>query len=193
MKHELPDLPYELNALEPHISKETLEYHHGKHHNAYVTNLNKMIEGTEFEDMSLEDIIKKSSAGIFNNAAQIWNHTFYWNCLTGGDQGDLSGNLADAVNKKFGSVDDMKKEFTASALGNFGSGWTWLVKTSSGDVEIVNTSNAGCVIADGQHPILVCDVWEHAYYVDTRNDRGAYLKNYWELVNWSQVVANYNA
>ncbi len=193
MKHKLPDLPYDISALEPHISKETLEYHHGKHHNAYVTNLNKMIEGTEFEDMTLEDIIKNASAGIYNNAAQIWNHTFYWNCLTGGEQGDLSGDLADAINKKFGSVDDMKKEFTASAMGNFGSGWTWLVKTSSGEVDIVNTSNAGCVIADGQHPLLVCDVWEHAYYVDTRNDRGAYLKNYWELVNWSQVVKNYEA
>lgn len=193
MKHELPGLPYELNALEPHISRETLEYHHGKHHNAYVTNLNKMIEGTEFEDMSLEDIIKKSSAGIYNNAAQIWNHTFYWNCLTGDNQGDISGDLANAINKKFGSLDDLKKEFTASAMGNFGSGWTWLVKTSSGEVDIVNTSNAGCVIADGHHPILVCDVWEHAYYVDTRNDRGAYLKNYWELVNWSQIVKNYEA
>lgn len=193
MKHELPDLPYDISALEPHISKETLEYHHGKHHNAYVNNLNKMIAGTEFEDMTLEDIIKKSSAGIYNNAAQIWNHTFYWNCLTGGDQGDVSGDLADAVTKKFGSIDDLKKEFTASALGNFGSGWTWLVKTSSGDVDIVNTSNAGCVIADGHQPILVCDVWEHAYYVDTRNDRGAYLKNFWELVNWSQVVKNYEA
>ena len=193
MKHELPGLPYELNALEPHISRETLEYHHGKHHNAYVTNLNKMIEGTEFEDMSLEDIIKKSSAGIYNNAAQIWNHTFYWNCLTGDNQGDISGDLANAINKKFGSLDDLKKEFTASAMGNFGSGWTWLVKTSSGEVDIVNTSNAGCVIADGHHPILVCDVWEHAYYVDTRNNRGAYLKNYWELVNWSQVVKNYEA
>ena len=117
MKHALPDLPYDMSALEPHISKETLEYHHGKHHNAYVNNLNKMIEGTEFEDMTLEDIIKKSSAGIYNNAAQIWNHTFYWNCLTGGDQGDVSGDLADAINKKFGSLDDLKKEFTASALG----------------------------------------------------------------------------
>ena len=193
MKHALPDLPYDMSALEPHISKETLEYHHGKHHNAYVNNLNKMIEGTEFEDMTLEDIIKKSSAGIYNNAAQIWNHTFYWNCLTGGDQGDVSGDLADAINKKYGSVDDLKKEFTASALGNFGSGWTWLVKTSNADVDIVNTSNAGCVIADGHQPLLVCDVWEHAYYVDTRNDRGAYLKNYWELVNWSQIVKNYEA
>jgi len=193
MKHVLPDLPYEMSALEPHISRETLEYHHGKHHNAYVNNLNKMIEGTEFEDMTLEDIIKNSSAGIYNNAAQIWNHTFYWNCLTGGDQGDVSGDLANAINKKFGSVDDLKKEFTASALGNFGSGWTWLVKTSNADVDIVNTSNAGCVIADGHQPLLVCDVWEHAYYVDTRNDRGAYLKNYWELVNWSQIVKNYES
>lgn len=192
MKHEI-SLPYAMNALEPHISKETLQYHFGKHHQAYVNNLNKMIKGTRFEKMSLEGVIKYSSGAVYNNAAQVWNHSFYWNCLTGENQGRVSGKLAEQIKKKFGSTAKMKQAFTESAIGNFGSGWTWLVRKPRGALEIVNTSNAGCVITENVTPILVCDVWEHAYYVDTRNDRGAYLKNFWELVNWRQVTENYNA
>ncbi len=187
MKHELPNLPFGMTDLEPHISKETLEFHHGKHHSAYVTKLNAGIEGTEFADMSLEDIIKKSSGGIFNNAAQVWNHTFYWNCLAPNAGGTPSGAIADAINAKWGSFDKFKEEFSASAAGNFGSGWTWLVKTASGDLEIVNTDDAGNPMTDGHKPVMTIDVWEHAYYVDYRNARPKYIEAFWNLVNWNFV------
>lgn len=190
MAHQLPALPYANNALEPHISAETLEYHYGKHHATYVTNLNNLIPGTEFEDLSLEDIIKKSSAGIFNNAAQVWNHTFYWNCLSPNGGGEPDGALADAINQAFGSFADFKEKFTTSSVTNFGSGWTWLVKNSDGGLEIVNTSNAANPMTEGKTPIMTCDVWEHAYYIDYRNARPKYLEAFWNLVNWSFVAEN---
>ena len=187
MAHELPALPYALNALEPVISQETLEFHHGKHHNTYVTNLNNLISGTEFESMSLEDIVKKSSGGIFNNAAQVWNHTFYWNCLSPNGGGAPSGSLADAINQAFGSFDEFKAAFSKSAATNFGSGWTWLVKNGSGGVEIVNTSNAAAPITDGHTALLTVDVWEHAYYLKYQNKRGDYLNNILSIINWEKV------
>ncbi len=188
MVHELPPLPYEKNALEPHISAETLEYHYGKHHQTYVTNLNNLIEGTEFADLSLEDIITRSSGGVFNNAAQVWNHTFYWNCLSPTGGGEPSGALADAINAKFGSFADFKEAFTKSAVTNFGSGWTWLVKGADGGLEIVNTSNAGTPLTDGKTPLMTCDVWEHAYYIDYRNARPKYMEAFWNLVDWNAVA-----
>jgi len=191
MEHKLPELPYAMDALAPTISKETLEYHYGKHHQTYVTNLNNLIKGTEFEDMSLEDIIKKSSAGIFNNAAQIWNHTFYWNGLSPNGGGEPTGDLAGAINTAFGSFAEFKEKFATSAATNFGSGWTWLVKNSDGSVEIVNTSNAGCPLTDGKTPLLTCDVWEHAYYIDFRNARPKYVEAFWGLVNWDFAANNY--
>ncbi|HEY9036584.1 MAG TPA: superoxide dismutase [Fe] [Pseudomonadales bacterium] len=187
MAFELPALPYAQDALAPHISKETLEYHYGKHHQAYVTNLNNLIKGTEFESKSLEDIIKSASGGLFNNAAQVWNHTFYWNCLSP-KATEPKGALLDAINKAFGSVDAFKEKFTASCVGNFGSGWTWLVKNAKGELEIVNTSNAGCPLTAGQTPLLTCDVWEHAYYVDYRNARPKYVETFWKIVNWDFVA-----
>ncbi|MBT8039360.1 MAG: superoxide dismutase [Fe] [Xanthomonadales bacterium] len=191
MAHELPPLPYAKNALEPVISEETLDYHYGKHHQAYVTNLNNMVPGTEFENASLDDIVMKASGGIFNNAAQVWNHTFYWNCLSPHGGGEPSGALADAINSAFGSFDTFKDEFTKSAVGNFGSGWTWLVKTADGSVELVNTTNAGNPMTEGKTPLLTIDVWEHAYYVDYRNARPKYLAEVWKLINWDFVAANY--
>ncbi|MDZ7753085.1 MAG: Fe-Mn family superoxide dismutase [Gammaproteobacteria bacterium] len=188
MVHELPPLPYEKNALEPHISAETLEYHYGKHHQTYVTNLNNLIEGTEFADMSLEDVITKSSGGMFNNAAQVWNHTFYWNCLSPTGGGEPAGALADAIDAKFGSFADFKEAFTKSAVTNFGSGWTWLVKGADGGLEIVNTSNAATPLTDGKTPLMTCDVWEHAYYIDYRNARPKYLEAFWNLVDWNAVA-----
>ncbi|MCT7656358.1 superoxide dismutase [Fe] [Oceanimonas sp. NS1] len=192
MAFELPALPYAKNALEPHISQETLEYHHGKHHNTYVVNLNNLVPGTEFEGKSLEDIIKTSSGGIFNNAAQVWNHTFYWNCLAPNGGGEPTGALADAIKAAFGSFDAFKEEFTKSAVTNFGSGWTWLVKKADGTVGLVNTSNAGCPLTEaGLTPLLTCDVWEHAYYIDYRNVRPDYVKAFWALVNWEFVAENF--
>ncbi len=192
MKHELPALPYEKTALQPYISEETLEYHHGKHHQAYVTNLNNLIPGTEYENLSLEDIVKKAPAGgIFNNAAQVWNHTFYWNCMAPKAGGAPTGALADAITKTFGSFDTFKEKFTASCVGNFGSGWTWLVKNKDGSLEIVNTSNAGCPLTTDKKPLLTCDVWEHAYYIDVRNARAKYVENFWHLVNWRFVANNF--
>lgn len=188
MKHELPALPYAQDALEPVISAETLDYHYGKHHNAYVTNLNNLIPGTEFENLSLEDIIKKASAGIFNNAAQVWNHTFYWNCLSPNGGGVPSGKLAEAIDNQFGSFDDFKTEFTKAAVTNFGSGWTWLVKNSDGSLAIVSTNNAGTPMTSGQTALLTVDVWEHAYYVDYRNARPKYLEEIWKLFNWDFVA-----
>ena len=194
MSIELPALPYERDALTPHISAETIDIHYGKHHQAYVTNLNKLIEGTDHDSKSLEEIVRNSDGGLFNNAAQVWNHTFYWNSLSPNGGGEASGALGDAINAAFGSYDEFKAQFTASAAGNFGSGWTWLVKNASGELEIVNTGNAGTVITDESiTPLLTCDVWEHAYYVDYRNARPEYLKNFWEIVNWEFAAANYSA
>ncbi|MTW10664.1 superoxide dismutase [Fe] [Pseudoduganella eburnea] len=191
MEHTLPPLPYAMDALQPHISKETLEFHYGKHHQAYVTNLNNLIKGTEFENLSLEEIVKKSSGGVFNNAAQVWNHTFYWNCMAPNAGGAPTGAVADAINAKFGSFDNFKAEFTKSCVGNFGSGWTWLVKKADGSVEIVNTSNAATPLTGADKPLLTCDVWEHAYYVDYRNARPKYVETFWNLVNWNFVAKNF--
>lgn len=191
MAYELPELPYAQNALEPHISAETLDYHHGKHHAAYVANLNKLVAGTEHEGKPLEDIITSADGGIFNNAAQIWNHSFYWNCLSPNGGGASSGDLGKAIDDTFGSFDAFQEKFTASAIGNFGSGWTWLVKNSDGSIEIVNTSNAATPLTNNQTPLITCDVWEHAYYIDYRNARPAYLGAFWSLVNWEFANKNY--
>ena len=191
MAFELPALPYAINALEPHISQETLEYHHGKHHNTYVVNLNNLVPGTEFEGKSLEEIIKTSTGGVFNNAAQIWNHTFYWHCLSPNGGGEPTGALADAINKAFGSFAEFKDAFIKSAIGNFGSSWTWLVKKADGSLAIVNTSNAGCPLTEaGTTPLLTVDLWEHAYYIDFRNLRPKYMETFWTLVNWEFVAKN---
>jgi Fe-Mn family superoxide dismutase len=190
MEHTLPALPYELNALEPHISKETLEYHYGKHHQTYVTNLNNLIKDSAFADMSLEAIIKQSSEGVFNNAAQVWNHTFYWNCLGPKGGGQPTGKLADAINSTFGSFDKFKEEFTKKAITTFGSGWAWLVKNSDGTLALVSTSNAGTPMTANQTALLTCDVWEHAYYIDYRNARPKYVEAFWNLVNWDFVAQN---
>lgn len=191
MAFELPSLPYAKNALAPHISEETLEFHHGKHHKTYVDNLNNLVPGTEFEGQSLEAIIKASSGGIFNNAAQVWNHTFYWHCLSPNGGGGPTGELADAINETFGSFDNFKEEFTKTSVTTFGSGWGWLVKTSDGKLELASTTGAGNPMTEGKTPLLTCDVWEHAYYVDYRNARPAYLKAFWELVNWEYVAEQF--
>ncbi len=191
MQHQLPPLPYVLDALQPHISKETLELHYGKHHQAYVTNLNNLVKGTEFENAGLEDIIRKSSGGIFNNAAQVWNHTFYWNCLAPRAGGEPKGPLAEAVSRKFGSFASFKETFSKSAVGNFGSGWTWLVKKADGSVDLANTSNADTPLTGPDKPLLTCDVWEHAYYVDYRNRRPDYVAAFWNLVNWEFAAKNF--
>lgn len=188
---ELPKLPYGMDALAPHISKETLEYHYGKHHQAYVTNLNKLAEGTEFATMALEDVVKKSDGGVFNNAAQIWNHTFYWNCLTPNSKGKPEGDLAAAIDKKFGSFDEFQKLFSQAAATQFGSGWAWLVKTASGELDIVKTANADTPLTTDATPLLTCDVWEHAYYIDYRNARPSYIEHFWSLVNWDFVAENF--
>ena len=187
MAFSLPPLPYEMNALEPHISSETLEFHYGKHHQTYVNNLNGLVEGTDNASKSLEEIIMSSDGGLFNNAAQVWNHTFYWNCMGPNGGGNPTGRAADAINQSFGSFDNFKDQFSKSAATNFGSGWTWLVKNSSGDVEIQNTSNAGCPMTSDNKAVLTIDVWEHAYYVDKRNARPAYIESWWNLVNWGFV------
>ena len=176
MAFELPALPYEKNALEPHISAETLDYHHGKHHNTYVVNLNNMVPGTEYEGKSLEEIIKTSSGGVFNNAAQIWNHTFYWNCLSPNGGGEPTGELAEAINKAFGSFAAFKEEFSKVSIGTFGSGWGWLVKKADGSLALASTIGAGCPLTSGDTPLLTCDVWEHAYYLQYKNVRPDYLK-----------------
>lgn len=191
MQHQLPALPYALDALQPHISSETLEYHYGKHHQAYVTNLNNLVKGSEFENAGLEEIIRKSSGGIFNNAAQVWNHAFYWNCLSPRAGGEPGGALAKAIGRKFGSFAAFKEAFSKSAVGNFGSGWTWLVTKSDGDVDIINTSNAATPLTGADRPLLTCDVWEHAYYIDYRNRRPDYVTAYWNLVHWDFVSQNY--
>ncbi len=191
MTIELPALPYALDALEPHISKETLEYHYGKHHQTYVTNLNNLIEGTDNAGKSLEALIKTSSGGLFNNAAQVWNHTFYWNCLSPNGGGEPTGALAEAINAKFGSFAEFKEAFSKTAITTFGSGWGWLVKNSAGELELVSTSNAGCPLTEEQTPLLTCDVWEHAYYVDYRNARPKYVEAFWSLVNWDFVAEQF--
>ena len=192
MAHTLPELPYAKNALVPHISEETFEYHYGKHHQAYVTNLNNLIPGTEFENATLEEIIKKASGGIYNNAAQVWNHTFFWSCLKPAGGGAPSGKLADAINAKWGSFDAFKEAFTKSAVGNFGSGWTWLVKKADGSLDILNTGAAGNPLTTGDKAILTIDVWEHAYYIDYRNARPKFVEAYLSnLVNWEFAAANF--
>jgi len=190
MTFTLPPLPYEMDALEPHISKETLEYHYGKHHNTYVVNLNKLAEGTPFADASLEDVIKKSSGGMFNNAAQVWNHTFYWHCLSPNGGGLPQGKLLEAINQSFGSFDAFKEQFTQTAITTFGSGWAWLIQTQEGALKLISTSNAGTPMTEGYTALLTCDVWEHAYYIDYRNARPAYLNAFWSLVNWDFVSNN---
>lgn len=193
MEHKLPDLPYAKTALAPHISEETLDFHYGKHHATYVAKLNGLLPSSEFENASLEEIMKNAPAGgIFNNAAQIWNHTFYWNSLA--PKGDEpSGDLLSGIEKGFGSVNDFKEQFTASAVNNFGSGWTWLVKKNDGTLAIVNTSNAANPLCDGDTPLLTCDVWEHAYYIDYRNLRPKYMEAFWQIVNWNFAEKNLNS
>ena len=192
MEHQLPALPFAIDALEPDYSKETLEYHHGKHHKAYVDNLNNLQKGTEFENMELEEIVKKSSGGIYNNAAQIWNHTFFWNCLKPNGGGQPSGALADAINAKWGSFDAFKEAFTKSAVGNFGSGWTWLVKKADGSVDIVNTGPAGTPLTTDDKALLTVDVWEHAYYIDYRNARPKFVEAFLnKLANWKFAEENF--
>jgi superoxide dismutase, Fe-Mn family len=192
MEHTLPALPYARNALVPHISEETLDFHYGKHHQAYVTNLNNLIKGTEFENSSLEEIIKKSSGGIYNNSAQIWNHTFFWSSLKPNGGGTPTGALADAINKKWGSFEEFKKAFQASAVGNFGSGWTWLVKKADGSVDIVNMGAAGTPLTTGDKALLTIDVWEHAYYIDYRNARPKFVETFLaSLANWDFAEKNY--
>jgi len=194
MAFELPALPYEKNALEPHISAETLEYHYGKHHNTYVTKLNGLVEGTEMENKSLEEIVKTSSGGVFNNAAQIWNHTFYWHSLSPNGGGEPTGAIADAINAKWGSFEDFKAAFNDKAVNNFGSSWTWLVKTADGSLDIVNTSNAATPLTeDGVTPLMTVDLWEHAYYIDYRNLRPKYLEGFWSLINWDFANENFAA
>ena len=193
MAHQLPELPYAKDALAPTISAETIEYHYSKHHQTYITNLNNLISGTEFENASLEEIILKSEGGLFNNAAQVWNHTFYWHCLSPNGGGEPSGALADAINRTFGSFAAFKAKFSTSGATNFGSGWTWLVKNNDGSLAIVNTSNAGCPLTDGQTPLLTIDVWEHAYYIDYRNARPKYLESIWSIVNWTFAAQNFEA
>jgi len=193
MTHVLPPLPYEKNALEPHISAETLEFHYGKHHQTYVTNLNNLIAGTEFENLSLDEIVKKATGGIFNNAAQVWNHTFYWHSLSPNGGGEPTGALADAIIKTFGSFEKFKEDFSKTAITTFGSGWAWLVKNTDGSLALVSTSNAATPLTAGQTPLLTIDVWEHAYYVDYRNLRPKYVEAFWSLVNWDFAANNFAA
>jgi Fe-Mn family superoxide dismutase len=190
MEHKLPELPWANDALSPNISAETISFHYGKHHNAYVTNLNKLIKGTEFENMKLEDIIRKASGGIFNNAAQHFNHSFYWNCLAPNGGGEPTGPVADAIKKNFGAFAQFKEKFTNAAVTLFGSGWAWLVKNNDGTLTIDAASNAGTPVKDGKKPLLTCDVWEHAYYIDYRNNRAAYVDAFWKIVNWNFVNGN---
>ncbi|HQW82572.1 MAG: superoxide dismutase [Fe] [Rhodanobacteraceae bacterium] len=189
MAIELPALPYARDALAPHISAETIDFHYGKHHQAYVTNLNNQIKGTEFESLSLEEIIRKSSGGMFNNAAQVWNHTFYWNSLKPSGGGEPTGKLADAINTAFGSFAQFKEQFTNTALTTFGSGWAWLVQRADGSLGLISTSNAATPLTGTDRALLTCDVWEHAYYVDYRNARAKYVEAFWNLVNWEHVAA----
>ena len=191
MEHQLPELPFAKEALSPYLSAETLDYHHGKHHAAYVANLNKLIAGTEFADLPLEDIVKRATGGVFNNAAQNWNHTFYWNSLSPKGGGEPGGALGQALNKSFGSVAQFKEKFTNAAATLFGSGWAWLVKNNDGSLTIETTANAGNPLQAGKKPLLTCDVWEHAYYIDYRNARAKYIEAFWQIVNWVFAEANF--
>lgn len=184
MAIELPALPWAREALAPHISAETIDYHYGKHHQTYVTNLNNQIKGTEFENLDLVAIIKKAQGGMFNNGAQVWNHTFYWNSLSPKGGGEPSGKLADAIKKAFGGFAQFKEEFSKTAVGTFGSGWAWLVQRADGNLGLVSTSNAATPITGSDRPLLTCDVWEHAYYIDYRNARPKYIEAFWNLANW---------
>lgn len=190
MAFELPALPYKNDALAPHISKETLEFHYGKHHAGYVAKLNAAVAGTDSEKKSLDDLVKSAKGGVFNNAAQIWNHTFYWNSLSPNGGGNPTGKIAAAIKASFGSFEDFKKEFTDKAGTLFGSGWAWLVKDSDGNLSIVQTKDAGNPMTDGLTPVLTCDVWEHAYYIDYRNARPSYIEAFWNLVNWDFAEKN---
>jgi superoxide dismutase, Fe-Mn family len=192
MAHELPPLPYAKDALAPTISEETIEYHYGRHHQTYVNNLNGLVEGTPNADKSLEDLIKTAEGGLFNNAAQVWNHTFYWNCMSPNGGGQPSGDAAAAINS-LGGYDEFVKTFSAAAAGQFGSGWAWITKDSGGNLAIETTANAGCPIRDGKTPILTLDVWEHAYYIDYRNARPSYIEAFWNVVNWDFVTQNLRA
>lgn len=190
MAFTLPELPFAKDALAPHISSETLDYHHGKHHNAYVTKLNAMVEAdASLAGKSLEDLVRTSKGGLFNQAAQVWNHTFYWHSLKPGGGGEPTGAIKEAIDKSFGSFSAFKEKFSATAGGHFGAGWAWLVKDGSG-LSIVDTHDAGNPLTDGKTPILTCDVWEHAYYVDYRNARPKYIEAWWNLVNWDHANAN---
>jgi Fe-Mn family superoxide dismutase len=189
MAIELPPLPYPRDALQPHISAETLDFHYGKHHQAYVDNLNKQIAGTEHADKPLEDIVRSSSGGMFNNAAQVWNHTFYWNCLSPSGGGEPGGRLAEAIVQAFGSFEQFKEQFTQTALTTFGSGWAWLVQRPDGQLALVSTSNAATPLTGSDTALLTCDVWEHAYYVDYRNARPKYVEAFWKLVDWPAVAS----
>lgn len=191
MNHLLPELPYAPTALTPVISAETFEFHHGKHHATYVTNLNKLIAGTEFENLPLDEIVKKATGGLFNNAAQHWNHSFYWQSLSPEKGLKPMGKLAQDIEQTFGSFSQFQEKFTNSAVTLFGAGWTWLVKDAAGKLAIVNTTNAGCPITDGQTPLFTCDVWEHAYYIDYRNARAKHLEAFWTIINWQFANANY--
>lgn len=191
MPFQLPALPYAKSALAPVISEETVDYHYGKHHQTYVTNINKLIVGTEFEQMPLEEVIRRASGGVFNNAAQVWNHTFFWHCMTPKGGGQPSGALADAISQKFGSFEEFRKKFVDAAVTQFGSGWAWLVKNSDGSLSIEQTSNAGNPLTAGKVPLLTCDVWEHAYYIDFRNRRADFVEAFFKLINWRFVEQNY--
>jgi len=190
MPYELPPLPYRIDALRPHISSETLEYHHGKHHATYIANLNAQIKGTELEALRLEEVIKNSSGSIFNNAAQTWNHTFYWSSLAPNAEGRPDGSLAAAISNRWGTFVAFKEAFTRLAVNHFGSGWTWLVQKPDGSLDVINTSNAGTPLTGNDKPLLNCDVWEHAYYIDYRNQRADYLAAFWNLVNWEFAAKN---
>ena len=190
MAFALPELPYSQDALMPHMSPETMSFHYGKHHKAYVDNLNKLVPGTEFEKMTLEQIILKSTGGIFNNAAQVWNHTFFWHCMAPKAGGEPKGEVMDAINRDFGSFAAFKEKFADTAVKQFGSGWGWLVKQKDGKLAIVSTSNAGTPMTEGHTALLTCDVWEHAYYIDYRNRRPDFLAAFWNLVNWDFVTQN---
>jgi len=189
----LPELPYARDALQPYISGETIDFHYGKHHSTYVANLNRLIVGTIFEDATLQEIVTGADGALFNNAAQVWNHTFYWNCLSPKGGGEPAGDLLQAIKSDFGSFAAFRQEFTASAIGNFGSGWTWLAMDDERRLSIVNTGNAGNPMSDGLTPLLTCDVWEHAYYIDYRNARPDYIEAFWKLLNWKFAAGNYSA
>lgn len=191
MAFSLPKLPYAVDALEPYISEKTFEFHYGKHHQAYVNNLNKLVVGTEFENASLEDIVLKSDGGIFNNAAQVWNHTFYFMQFAGDGCNEPKDKLKDAIDAKFGSFEAFKEVFSKAAATLFGSGWAWLVKNEAGELEIVQTSNAANPITEGKKPILTCDVWEHAYYIDKKNARPKYIEDFWKIMDWKVIAERF--